>query len=87
MNIVRFNRHELFNSEWMEYHRETLNQMEMFYIDQNKSWFNEVYNMLCGVWDGYLYTRMLESAKQLGLPTHITNRISTTIKFIENGIK
>ena len=48
MNIVRFNRHELFDSEWMEYHRETLNQMEMFYIDQNKSWFNEVYNMLCG---------------------------------------
>jgi hypothetical protein len=71
----------------MEYHRETLNQMEMFYIDQNKSWFNEVYNMLCGVWDGYLYTEMLESAKQLGLPVHITNRIQTTIQFIEKGIK
>jgi hypothetical protein len=71
----------------MEYHRETLNQMEMFYIDQNKSWFNEVYNMLCGVWDGYLYTEMLESSKQLGLPTHITNRISTTIEFVEKGIK
>jgi hypothetical protein len=43
--------------------------------------------MLCGVWDGYLYTEMLESAKQLGLPTHITDRISTTIQFIEKGIK
>jgi hypothetical protein len=71
----------------MEFHRETLNQMEMFYIDQNKSWFNEVYNMLCGVWDGYLYTEMLESAKQLGLPIHITNRISTTMEFIQNNVK
>ena len=86
MNIVRFNRHEIFDSEWMEYHRETLNQMEMFYIDQNKSWFNEVYNMLCGVWDGYLYTEMLESAKQLGLPTHILQRIANTIQFIGTSV-
>jgi hypothetical protein len=87
MNIVRFNRHELFNSTWMEYHRETLNQMEMFYILQNKSWFNEVYNMLCGVWDGYLYTEMLESSKQLGLPTHITDRIEITTNFINDSKK
>jgi hypothetical protein len=51
-------------------------------MNQNESWFNEVYNMLCGVWDGYLYTDLLESAKQLGLPTHIINRIKYTINFI-----
>jgi len=87
MNIIRFNRHELFNSTWMAYHRETLNQMEMFYILNEQSWFNEVYNMLCGVWDGYLYTEMLESAKQLGLPTHITDRIAITINFIKENKK
>ena len=87
MNIVRFNRHELFNSEWMKFHSATLREVENFYLDKNESWFNEVYNMLCGVWDGYLYTEMLESAKQLGLPTHITDRIQTTIQFIEKGIK
>ena len=87
MNIVRFNRHELFTEEMMDFHSTTLREVENFYMDKNQSWFNEVYNQLCGVWDGYLYTEMLESAKQLGLPTHITNRISTTIKFIENGIK
>ena len=83
MNIVRFNRHELFNTEWMDYHFATLRAVEDFYMDQNESWFNEVYNQLCGVWDGYLYTDLLESAKQLGLPTHITNRIQYTINFIQ----
>jgi hypothetical protein len=87
MNIVRFNRHELFNGEWMKFHSATLREVENFYLDKNESWFNEVYNMLCGVWDGYLYTEMLESAKQLGLPIHITDRIQTTIQFIEKGIK
>jgi hypothetical protein len=52
-------------------------------MNQNQSWFNDVYNMLCGIWDGYLYTDLLESAKQLGLPTHITNRIQYTINFIQ----
>ncbi len=87
MNIVRFNRHEVFNSTWMDYHSQTLRMVEDFYIDQNESWFNEVYNQLCGVWDGYLYTEILESAKQLGLPTHITDRISLTMNFIKENKK
>jgi hypothetical protein len=28
MNIVRFNRHELFNEDWMSYHSETLRRVE-----------------------------------------------------------
>ena len=83
MNIVRFNRHEVFTEEMMDYHSTTLRMVEDFYMNQNESWFNEVYNMLCGVWDGYLYSELLESAKQLGLPTHITNRIQYTINFIQ----
>jgi hypothetical protein len=83
MNTLRFNRHELFTSEMMDYHSTTLRMVEDFYMNQNQSWFNEVYNMLCGVWDGYLYGELLESAKQLGLPTHITNRIQYTINFIQ----
>ena len=86
MNTLRFNRHELFTEDWMEYHSNTLRMVEDFYIDQNKSWFNEVYNMLCGVWDGYLYTEMLESAKQLGLPTNILQRIANTIQFIGTNV-
>ncbi len=83
MNTVRFNRHELFTEDWMTYHSQTLRMVEDFYIENDESWFNDLYNQLCGVWDGYLYTEMLESAKQYGLPTHIIQRIQTTINFIQ----
>jgi hypothetical protein len=83
MNTIRFNRHELFTEDWMNYHSETLRVVEDFHMSRNESWFNTVYNMLCGIWDGYLYTDLLESAKQLGLPTHILQRIANTIRFIE----
>ena len=82
MSYLRFDRHQKFNSEMMDYHSDTLRAVEDFYMNQNQSWFNDVYNMLCGIWDGYLYTDLLESAKQLGLPTHITNRIQFTESFI-----
>lgn len=81
-NVSRFNRHELFDSEWMDYHSNTLRMVEDFHLNQNESWYTPLYNMLCGVWDGYLYTEMLEMGKQMGLPTHITNRIAKTIQFI-----
>ena len=83
MNTVRFNRHELFTEEMMEFHSQTLRMVEDFHIENDESWFTPLYNMLCGVWDGYLYTEMLEMAKQIGLPTHITQRIQTTINFIK----
>lgn len=83
MNTVRFNRHELFTEEMMEFHSQTLRMIEDFHIENDESWFTPLYNMLCGVWDGYLYTEMLEMAKQIGLPTHITQRIQTTINFIQ----
>lgn len=83
MNIVRFNRHELFTSEMMDYHSTTLRMVEDYHMNRNESWFTSLYNMLCGVWDGYLYTEMLETAKQMGLPTDITNRIQFTESFIK----
>jgi hypothetical protein len=83
MSYLRFDRHQTFNREWMEYHSETLRAVEDFHMSRNESWFNEVYNMLNGIWDGYIYTDLLESAKQLGLPTHILQRIANTIRFIE----
>ena len=83
MSYVRFNRHQIFDREMMSYHSATLRMVEDFHMDRNDTWFNEVYNMLNGVWDGYLYTDLLESAKQLGYPTHIINRIQYTINFIQ----
>ena len=87
MSYLRFNRHQIFDRDMMDFHSKTLNMVEEFHMNRNESWFNDVYNMLNGVWDGYLYTDLLESAKQLGLPIHITNRISTTMEFIQNNVK
>jgi hypothetical protein len=87
MNIVRFDRYELFTNDWMKYHSQTLRQVEDFYIDQDESWFTPLYNMLCGVWDGYLYTEMLEMAKEMELPTPILQRIANTIQFIGTSVK
>ena len=83
MSYLRFDRHQKFDREMMDYHTITLRMVEDYHMNRNESWYTSLYNMLCGVWDGYLYTEMLESAKQLGLPTHILQRIANTTRFIE----
>jgi hypothetical protein len=80
--IIRFNRHELFTSEMMEYHATTLRMVEDFYMNQNESWFNDIYNMLCGIWDGYFYTEVIPMAYELGLPQSIIDRIDYTELYI-----
>jgi hypothetical protein len=80
--IIRFNRHELFTSEMMEYHATTLRMVEDFYLNQNESWFNDMYNMLCGIWDGYFYTEVIPMAYELGLPQSIIDRIDYTELYI-----
>ncbi len=83
MNIIRFDRHECFSERMMDYHTETLRMVEDYHMNRNESWFTPLYNMLCGVWDGYLYTEMLETAKQMGLPAHLTDRIDFTERYIK----
>jgi hypothetical protein len=87
MNTLRFNRHQLFTAEWMDYHTITLRMVEDFHLSRDESWYTPLYNMLCGVWDGYLYTEMLEMSKQMGLPTYILQRIANTIQFIGTSAK
>ena len=84
MSYLRFDRHQKFNSEMMDYHSDTLRAVEDFYMNQNQSWFNEVYNMLCGIWDGYLYTEMIPMAKELGYPQSIIDRIDWTEFYIND---
>ena len=80
--IIRFNRHEIFSEKMMEYHSQTLRMVEDFYMEQDKSWFNDMYNMLCGIWDGSFYTEMIPMAKELGLPQSIIDRIDWTEFYI-----
>jgi hypothetical protein len=80
--IIRFNRHEIFSNEMMEYHSQTLRLVEDFHMNQNESWFNDMYNMLCGIWDGYFYTEVIPMAYELGLPQSIIDRIDYTELYI-----
>ncbi len=86
MNTLRFNRNELFTEDWMVYHSVTIREVEYFFLDNGQSHFNPLTNQLNGVWDGYLYTEMLEMAKQMGLPTNLLQRIANVIQFIGTSV-
>ncbi len=82
--IIRFNRHEIFSNEMMEYHSQTLRLVEDYHMGRGDTWFNEVYNMLNGIWDGYFYTEMIPMAKELGYPQSIIDRIDWTEFYIND---
>ena len=86
--ITHFDRHEIFDAEWMAFHSETINQvrdycLEKFggnvdaYFDSVES---ELENMLCGIWDGYLYRDLI--IKSTRLPMDIFKRILKTVEYI-----
>ena len=80
---TRFNRHELFSEKMMDFHSDTLRMVEDYHMDRNESWFTPLYNMLCGVWDGYYYSEMIPLAKEMGLPQSIIDRIEFTELYIK----
>lgn len=80
---TRFNRHELFSEKMMTFHSDTLRMVEDYHMDRDESWFTPLYNMLCGIWDGYYYSEMIPLAKEMGLPQSIIDRIEFTELYIK----
>jgi hypothetical protein len=80
---TRFNRHELFSDKMMNFHSDTLRMVEDYHMDRDESWFTPLYNMLCGIWDGYYYSEMIPLAKEMGLPQSIIDRIEFTELYIK----
>lgn len=87
MNFQRFDRHDLFDNFLMSYHSQTIRNVEDFYMSKDETWFTPLYNMLCGIWDGYLYNNLLETAKEVGLPIEDVRRIESTIELIEEYLE
>ena len=87
MSYKRFNRHEIFNSEMMSFHSQTIREVEDFFIENDESMFNQLTNMLCGIWDGYLYDNLMDVALEMGIHNGLIDRIEQTIEFIEKNIK
>ena len=86
-NYQRFNRHEIFNGELVSYHMQTIRNVEDYCIMNDMDMFNDVVNMLCGIWDGYLYNSLLQEAREMCLPYEDLMRIETTIDLIQENIK
>lgn len=86
MSYQTFNRHEIFNVEMMKFHSETIRQAEDFFIENDESMFNELTNMLYGIWDGFLYDDMMSVALDMGIHNGLVDRIEETINFITKSI-
>ena len=89
MSHKRFNRHEVFDKELMEFHSKTIIDAQDDTMEKEDRRINNVVNMLFGIWDGFLYDSLLEeSGKKLSPKIH--NRVKYVVSQIalhidENG--
>jgi hypothetical protein len=81
---ILFNRHQLFDAEMLQFHSQTIRLVEDYYLDSDiETGFNDVVNMLNGIWDGYLYEGIIPQALADNVPTELVARIQSTIDFIQ----
>ena len=85
MNYKRFNRHELFDKFLMEYHSTTIKRATDYIWETQKEVMTELENLLCGIWDGYLYDELL--TKALILPTEDYRRVEDIVNIINKHIE
>ena len=83
METIRFKRHKIFTAGDHKFHSRTIRLVEDWYISRDESWYTELYNELCGIWDGYLYWNLLGQAKEAGLPESILERLRITTNLIK----
>lgn len=84
MTFKRFNRHELFDAFLVDWHSTTIKLVRDYIWETQKEVHSELENMLCGIWDGYLYDDLL--IKALILPKEDYRRIEDTVKLINEHI-
>ena len=85
MSYKRFNRHELFDSFLMDWHSTTIKLVRDYIWETQKEVHSDLENMLCGIWDGYLYDALL--TKALILPKEDYRRIQDTVDLINEHIE
>jgi hypothetical protein len=85
MSYKRFNRHQIFDSFLVDWHSTTIKLVKDYVYETTGEVFSELENMLCGIWDGYLYDDLL--TKALILPTEDYRRIESTVDLINEHIE
>ena len=85
MNYKRFDRHELFDTFLMKYHSTTIRLVEDYLLETGQPLYNDLTNMLNGIWDGYLYDELL--IKSLILPQEDYRRVEDVVNIINEHIE
>lgn len=85
MNYKRFDRHELFDTFLLKYHSTTIRLVEDYLLETGQPLYNDLTNMLNGIWDGYLYDELL--IKSLILPKEDYRRVEDIVKIINEHIE
>jgi hypothetical protein len=85
MNYKRFDRHELFDTFLMKYHSTTIRLVEDYLLETGQPLYNDLTNMLSGIWDGYLYDELL--IKSLILPKEDYRRVEDMVNIINEHIE
>ena len=85
MNYKRFDRHELFDTFLMKYHSTTIRLVEDYLLETGQPLYNDLTNMLNGIWDGYLYDELL--IKSLILPKEDYRRVEDMVNIINEHIE
>ena len=85
MNYKRFNRHELFDKFLMEYHSTTIKRATDYIWETQGEVMTELENLLCGIWDGYLYDNLL--TKTLILQREDYRRVEDIVQLINEHIE
>jgi hypothetical protein len=69
----------------MDWHSTTIKNVTNYIWETQKEVHSELENMLCGIWDGYLYDNLL--TKALILPKEDYRRIQDTVDLINEHIE
>ena len=85
MNYKRFNRHELFDNFLVDYHSTTIKLATEYIWETQGEVMTELENLLCGIWDGYLYDNLL--TKALILPKEDYRRVEDIVQLINEHIE
>ena len=85
MNYKRFNRHELFDNFLVQYHSTTIKRATDYIWETQGEVMTELENLLCGIWDGYLYDNLL--TKALILPREDYRRVEDIVQLINEHIE
>jgi hypothetical protein len=70
----------------VKYHSETIRNVQDVMLSRGESMFNELTNMLAGIWDGYLYDELIPTAESSNIGLNNIIRIKTIVLKIKESM-